>query len=311
MSMTTPPPTPGGVGGPPGWYPDPAMPTVERWWDGTAWTAHTRFSQVTTAMPVAGPAPSARRGRAVALGAAALVLAAAVVATVLVLGGDEDAPVTSGPPAASTGGSPAPATSGTPSATATAEDATRVTDQLNGITLPIVRGWEKPEYRGGDVPTVTTVGDHPCPGAPDQDCRHGTVSSRTATGTAAGTPEAIAREDIPLATVAAFDEDVLGNDLYGGIRSHKEIAARSVAVAGRTGFLVRWQVTTGKGPGGYVQSLVFPSPTGSEAPVVVRFAFDAGPDGPPLAEMDEIAKNILPIGSTTSGGVGTSMSPRS
>ncbi|MFF2408032.1 DUF2510 domain-containing protein [Streptomyces sp. NPDC058092] len=27
---------------PPGRYPDAAIPGTERWWDGTAWTAHTR-----------------------------------------------------------------------------------------------------------------------------------------------------------------------------------------------------------------------------------------------------------------------------
>ncbi|MCX3059766.1 DUF2510 domain-containing protein, partial [Streptomyces beihaiensis] len=31
------PPTP-----PPGWYPDPGDPSVERWWDGTEWTQHRR-----------------------------------------------------------------------------------------------------------------------------------------------------------------------------------------------------------------------------------------------------------------------------
>lgn len=25
----------------PGWYPDPQNPSGQRWWDGTAWTAHT------------------------------------------------------------------------------------------------------------------------------------------------------------------------------------------------------------------------------------------------------------------------------
>lgn len=35
MSMTT----------PPGWYPDPNAPHTERWWDGTAWTAHSRAAQ--------------------------------------------------------------------------------------------------------------------------------------------------------------------------------------------------------------------------------------------------------------------------
>ncbi|MBK3620235.1 DUF2510 domain-containing protein, partial [Streptomyces sp. MBT98] len=35
---------------PPGWYPDTGAPGLERWWDGTAWTAHTR-------PPVAGSEP--------------------------------------------------------------------------------------------------------------------------------------------------------------------------------------------------------------------------------------------------------------
>ncbi|MGW4973690.1 DUF2510 domain-containing protein, partial [Streptomyces albidoflavus] len=41
---------------PPGWYVDPAAPppAVERWWDGTGWTAHTRAPAPRTA-----PGPAA------------------------------------------------------------------------------------------------------------------------------------------------------------------------------------------------------------------------------------------------------------
>jgi hypothetical protein len=40
---------------------------------------------------------------------------------------------------------------------------------------------------------------------------------------------------------------------------------------------------------GYVQSLAFtPAPGGPSDTGVVRSAFDAGPDGPPLADMDRI-----------------------
>ncbi|MFJ8666837.1 DUF2510 domain-containing protein [Streptomyces sp. NPDC093600] len=304
MSMTTPPPTPGGV--PPGWYPDPATPAVERWWDGTTWSAHTRPAAVP-------PASSPGRGRTVALAAvAAVVVAALVVAGVVALDGDDgEEPGTAGPPATTSASTTGPAPTSPPSTSPAAEDPTRVADPLNGITLPVLKGWEKPKYISGGVPTIATTGTYPCPGAADVNCRRGTVNSRTVSGTDAATPEAVAKEDIALAADAFFEEDVLGNRPYGGIVSHKVVAARPAVVAGRTGYLVRWQLTTGKGPGAYVQSLAFSSPLGSESPVVVRFAFDAGPEGPPLAAMDEITKGILPIGSTTSGGVGAPLTPGS
>ncbi|MFD3943926.1 DUF2510 domain-containing protein [Streptomyces sp. NPDC058579] len=306
---------------PPGWYPDSAVPGVERWWDGTNWTAHTRQAQAayaappvtpsTVPSPVVAPAPSARAGRnrAVLLAAVAVAVVVAVVAGVLIVGGDdEEKPPTAAPTAATTTPT-APSTSDAP-----AEDeeedknATQVDDQLNGISLPIVNGWEKPEFYSGPVPTVTTVGTYPCPSG-SKECRHGTVSSHAVSRTDASTPEAIAKEDVALAAKETYEEDILGSLPYGRMIAHKQVAAGPTAVAGRTGYLVRWQVTTDKGPGGYVQSLAFPSPTGSESPVVVRFVFDAGPDGPSLALMDEITRGIRPIGSDTNGGVGSSITP--
>ncbi|WP_413753922.1 hypothetical protein [Streptomyces sp. R-74717] len=58
------------------------------------------------------------------------------------------------------------------------------------------------------------------------------------------------------------------------------------------------------------KSLVLPSTVGSESLIVVRYAFDAGPDGPPLSLMDTITEEIRPIDdSGTSGGVGSSVAP--
>ncbi|WP_234335074.1 DUF2510 domain-containing protein [Streptomyces sp. NRRL S-118] len=299
MSMTTPPPVPGGTGGPPGWYPEPGNPAVEHWWDGTAWTGHTR-----------SPGRN-RAGRALPVAAAGVAVVAAIaVAAVMLAPGDEtvappvSAATSSAPPTAV----PAPAPSPTPSATPE-EDPTVLVDQLNGITLPVPDGWEKPEFTTTDVPTVVTVAQAPCPADTGRDCRRGTVTSSTVSAAAGASYRAIAEQDIKTAADRAYEKDALGNRYHGGIRSHRLVASRPAVVAGRTGHLVRWRVTTAFGPGGWVQSLAFPSPMGSESPVVVRFAFDAGPDGPDLALMDEITRGIRPIGSSTGGGVGSSIGP--
>ncbi|WP_175407993.1 DUF2510 domain-containing protein [Streptomyces sp. TRM64462] len=308
MSMTT----------PPGWYPDPSAPTVERWWDGTTWTAHTRPAAGggphPQQQPVAVVVPPNRNRRAVQIAVAAAAVAAVVVAAVLVFrpGGDEPPPDAKQPPAsAATGAAPTePAEPAEPSETASAspsEDPSVLVDQLNGITLPVPEGWEKPQYGVYDGATMTTTESVRCPGGSGY-CRHGQVSSRTLASTAT-TPEAMAKEDIAKAADEFFGDGKIRSKPYGGMSSHKEVAARPAVVAGRTGYLVRWQVTTVKGAGGHVQSLVFPSPGGTGTPVVVRFAFDGGPEGPSLSLMDEIAKGIRPIGSATSGGVGSSIAP--
>lgn len=88
------------------------------------------------------------------------------------------------------------------------------------------------------------------------------------------------------------------------------MASGQVAVAGHAGYYVRRRVTTAEGPGGYVQSLVFPSTVGTEAPGLVRSVFDAGEDGPPLADTDRITRGIRPIGDAAAGGgVGSSIGP--
>ncbi|MFJ3163917.1 DUF2510 domain-containing protein [Streptomyces kanasensis] len=309
MSMTT----------PPGWYPDPSVPAVERWWDGTAWSAHTRPAGGGAPPAVAAvPARPASGGRGVRIAVAAAVVAAVAVTAVVVLRPDDAVTPGARPPAAASGpaaatgspgaATPTPPTPSTPAApSATEEDATVLRDQLNGIDLPIPQGWSKAEIGIDQAPTMVTIGDAQCPNS-TRLCKPGRVLSRTLTSTAT-THRAMAEQDVVDAAEQMYGEDGLGNQHYGGVTGHTVVAARQAVVAGRTGYLVRWRVTTGKGPGGHVQSLVFPSPSGVEQPVAVRFAFDAGPDGPPLALMDRIARGIRPIGSATGGGVGSSLAP--
>ncbi|MGC5534573.1 DUF2510 domain-containing protein [Streptomyces sp. SR-10] len=316
---------------PPGWYPDTGAPGFERWWDGTAWTVHTRPLAAAHAAPEQPPAPAAfgppslplphQRGPNDGSGGGSrtkvlaitlsgvLVLGAAVVGAVL-LGRDEG-----GTPAAptTTASSPAPVTTPTATASSSAEadpdeDPAVLVDQLNGITLPVPQGWEKPESTSDDAPTIRTRQSYDCPGGASF-CYHGTVTTRTARG---GETDAriLAEADIVTAADKAYEEDDLGRRTHGGITSHKVLKAQELTVAGRTGYLVRWQVTTGKGPGGFVQSLAFPSSVGTETPVIVRFAFDAEVPGLPLSLMDTITRGIRPLGdSATSGGVGASIGP--
>ncbi|WP_143665976.1 DUF2510 domain-containing protein, partial [Streptomyces griseus] len=108
---------------PPGWYPDTGAPGTERWWDGTAWTAHTRPLAAAPAPegfgPPSLPLPHQRdphdgsggsRTKVLAITlSGVLVLGAAVTGAVL-LGRDD-----SGTPAAptTTTSTPAPVTSPT------------------------------------------------------------------------------------------------------------------------------------------------------------------------------------------------------
>ncbi|GAA2308739.1 DUF2510 domain-containing protein [Streptomyces kunmingensis] len=299
---------------PPGWYPDPHAPATERWWDGTAWTQDRRQPAPTAfAPPAAAPPPrkpGGGRGKAVAVVATGVALVAAIVAGVVVVVSDDGgagATARNGPTVRSAPASTPPTSSAAPSP---AEDASRVTDQLNGITLPVLAGWQKAENVADDDTLLTTPDTYDCP-YDDGLCRRGTVATRTVTGADAGaSARALATEDVSDAADLAYDTNPLGERPFGGMTAHKVVAARQVAVAGRAGFLVRWKVTTAEGPGGYVQSVVFPSSVGSQSLVAVRCTLDAGDAAPPLSDLDKIVRGIRPVGAAGGdGGVGSSVGP--
>ncbi|MEV7079826.1 DUF2510 domain-containing protein [Streptomyces sp. NPDC093516] len=297
---------------PPGWYPDPHAPHLQRWWDGTAWTEHRRTPEAPT-VPVPPPTGGGTgRGRTVALVTAGTVLVAAIAVGAAVLGsGDDGGAETRTAPTSTTSVAPE-SPEPTPEESASEpspDDPSVVEDQLNGVTFPLLDGWVRPRYVAQDDVVMTTDGTYDCPGD-GAVCRHGLVISRTVTANDETSPEALAKADISDAAEDAFDRDAIGRKPYGGMTSHTLVESGPVAVAGRAGYFVRWRVHTVEGPGGYVQSLVFPSSVGTESPVLVRFVFDAGEDGPPLADMDRITKGIRPVDdAATGGGVGSSIGP--
>ncbi|MCX4232388.1 DUF2510 domain-containing protein [Streptomyces sp. A15ISP2-DRY2] len=315
---------------PPGWYRDPSAPHTERWWDGTAWTEHRRTpgtqqqpqqlhqqypqqqpypQQYGVAPTVPVPAPSAGgsgRAKAVALTIAAAVLVAAIVTGAVVLGKDDGDPGAATAPTASV---PAGAPSSASGSAEPSADPGLVVDELNGITLPLLDGWARPKNVSDTDVVMTTPGTYDCPGD-DGLCRHGTVISRTVTANDERSTAALARDDISDAADLAYDRNRIDERPFGGITSHRLVEQGQVAVAGRTGYFVRWRVRTEAGPGGYVQSMAFPSSVGSESLVMVRYVFDAGAEGPPLADMDRITKGIRPVGDQdTGGGVGSDIGP--
>ncbi|MFF1698026.1 DUF2510 domain-containing protein [Streptomyces sp. NPDC058257] len=315
---------------PPGWYTDPSAPPaqhVERWWDGSAWTEHRRAPEARQsggAQPGFGPsqaqipaqtqvqplpgASSGGRARVVALTTAGVVLVASIVTGTVLLGEDDGDPQGGLPePAVSEPADTATKTSPAPTTSAADPDPSTLVDQLNGITIPVPDGWEKADDTVGGDPTVRTPKTYDCPGEGSL-CRHGTVYSRTSTGTDQRSPQALALSDIKDAADRAYDEDKVGMEPFGGIARHEKVKEGNVAVGGRAGYFVRWRVHTEKGPGGYVQSLAFPSSLGSESLIIVRFAIDAGGEAPPLSDMERITKGIRAVGDgDTGGGVGSSV----
>ncbi|MFK4186743.1 DUF2510 domain-containing protein [Streptomyces sparsogenes] len=325
---------------PPGWYPDPGYtgpgPAPERWWDGFAWTEHTREAPGPTSQTFGPPVPvyspgepggPAGRGRGPKIAAAvvvAAVVAAAIAGGVALLGDDggsgdggdrakprptATAPAPDGDDGGSgdgggfggdDGASPTEP-SETPSAPQPTDDPSVAEDALNGIGLPVPDGWEETRSSSGGA-GITTEDRYPCPNDPGSQCLRGGVFSMPATGYKAKTAKGIAKEDIEQAAESSYGVNPRNKrESYGGITSHKQLKSEAVTVAGQKGYLVRWKVITEKGPDGYVQTVAFPSPLLRDTMVVVRFGFDVSDKAPPLSEMDRIVKGIKALGDNGDG----------
>ncbi|MFD7734354.1 DUF2510 domain-containing protein [Kitasatospora phosalacinea] len=162
-------------------------------------------------------------------------------------------------------------------------------DTVNGISLPVPTGWKGATT--GDGYAGLTVGDYTCADGKDN-CSLGGVFTTQIKGTDA---KQAAQSDIADAADAA----------YGKLNSHKELKNEAVTVAGRSGYLVRWQVDAEQGNPGYVETVVFPTADG-KALTAVHFGFDIADKAPGLNQMDTILKGIAKadVGST-GGGNGT------
>ncbi|GAA3149056.1 DUF2510 domain-containing protein [Streptomyces rameus] len=195
-------------------------------------------------------------------------------------GGDSGGSGGPGGSGGSGGGTPSPGRSGAPKVGGGGS----VPDPVNGISLPVPRGWTgEPISVGAQVTSGTS---YACPGNSAKTCTAGGAYTAPARvlGIKDDTAEAVAKADI-----AANARQSYGGTTYGSISSHRVLASEAVTVAGQKGYLVRWKAVTSKGADGYVESVAFPSPDDPEQFVVVRFGVDVGQK---LSVVDEILRGI-------------------
>ncbi|MFE9472107.1 DUF2510 domain-containing protein [Streptomyces griseofuscus] len=159
-----------------------------------------------------------------------------------------------------------------------------VPDSIDGVSLPVPKGWTGQAISVGAQ--VTSDNSYKCPGNSSQTCTAGGAytAPAVALGTDGDTAEQVAKADI-----AANAKESYGGSTYGSITSRQQLAAEAVTVAGQKGYLVRWKAVTSKGADGLVESVAFPSPNDARQMVVVRFGIDVGQD---TSVIDEILKGI-------------------
>jgi hypothetical protein len=310
---------------------------MERWWDGSVWTEYTRTAPVPATAPQAYPGypgnpdyagypgpgaggPGGRRtGTMVIALVASLVLIGAIVAGVLVLGKDDkkDDTAKTSPTPTHTGGKvpgPAPTDGGSGgdkggdtggdsggSDNSPRSDGTTAVDGYDAISLPVLDGWTG---RSGPTGSSISYGPYTCPGTAGGTCSLGGASAEPtlAEEITATTAEQAAKQDIAKNAAASYNKDT-----YGATTSHQQLKAGAVTVAGQQGYMVRWKVTTASGTKGYVESLVFPSPTTKHL-VLVRFGFDITAKAPGVGVIDQITQGIktdTSLGNGSTGGTGT------
>lgn len=175
-------------------------------------------------------------------------------------------------------------------------DGTQAIDMADGISLPIPSGWQGGTTSAGLA--ALQIGQYTCPGSSansnsNTTCTLGGVNTAQVDGT---DPKAAAEQDI----------QKVASQSYGPtIKSHQELKSEAVTVAGRSGYLVRWQVDAQQGNNGTVQDVVFPTADGKHL-VAVQFGFDIADKAPAVSTMDTIVSGIKDF---SGAGAGSSGSP--
>jgi hypothetical protein len=151
-------------------------------------------------------------------------------------------------------------------------------DLVDGISFPLPSGW-----RGGttqDGHAAATYGSYTCADSKNTCTLAGADTTALSTPVSTGV-QAAAEADI----TAAVKES------YGDITGHQVLETKSVTVAGRSGYLVRWQVDAKVGNNGTVETVVFPDKAGDKL-IALRMGFDIAAKAPDLSVMDQVVSGV-------------------
>lgn len=322
---------------PPGWYPDPGDPvghaSRERWWNGSAWTEHTRAAAPpsvppsvpsplpqpppavqqpkvhgTEGMPPHPPLPptpppgyrapvtgaGTHRLPVPALIAGLLALAVLAAGVLLLVGlGDVDDPRAAGAQPS------APADgerSGNGSGPPAVPDEGRTPPGEAGEAVDPVLGVRLPLFDGWQDLSARTPGITLVT-APYPCPGGGAVGCFRAGATvrSASGFAATDAEGIAREDIERHAEAAYDEQAYGGISGTEQELAEPVTVAGQRGYRVRWRIDNELGPDGRVESVVFSSPRGTGGFLLLRLSVDATDRAPDPGVMDTLVRAVTAV----------------
>ena len=332
VSETAPPPA--------GWYPDPkpANPDTpgDRWWNGSEWTVSTRTED--TPVFISGEPPAVRGPRRpgpLLVGAVAAVVGMGIGSLVTYFamdgngqstsaassspftgggqnggqgggqnGGDGLNPFGGGSGGSSGGGSTGGGSnggqSGGGSGGKSGGGSNLAVDVVDGVSVPLPSGWTggttTDGHASGSYGTYTCAGSS---GSSNNTCSYAGADTSTLKNAVSGGAQAAAEQDITAAVKAS----------YGDVTGHQVLEEKAVTVAGRSGYLVRWQVNAKVGNNGTVETVVFPNKAGDKL-IALHLGFDIASKAPSVSVMDQIVSGVTDFtGGSLSGGSGGGQAP--
>ncbi|MEY9875369.1 hypothetical protein ABH931_004870 [Streptacidiphilus sp. MAP12-33] len=321
-----------------GWYPDPkpANPDTpgERWWNGSEWTVSTRTDDTTVFISGEPPVDRAPRRRPgpVLVGAVAAIVGLGVGSLVTYLamdgnnngqqsvsvrgsapnGGDGVNPFGGGNGGSGgsgsgglgggngglgggnggSGGSGSGGLGGGNGGSGGGSGSNAAVDVADGLSITLPSGWTggttTDGHASGSFGTYTCAGST---GSSNNTCSYAGVDTVTLSASVSGGAQAAAEADIAAAV----------KDSYGDVTGHQVLEEKAVTVAGRSGYLVRWQVNAKVGNNGTVETVVFPDKAGDKL-VALRLGFDVASKAPSLSVMDQIVSGVTDFSGGSLGG---------